>query len=85
MEGTHSSDPLDPLLDQVSFLRLGQERKQRAPDSGFFSALHSVSDPAQGGCICLGTVLQPSFCLHREPYLWGEGGEVGELWERMWE
>lgn len=32
-----------------------------------------VSDPAQGGCICLGTLLQPSFCLHREPYLWGEG------------
>lgn len=82
--GTHSSDSLDPLLDQVSFSRVGQEQKQRVPDSGFFSAFHSVSDPAQGGCVCPGTLLQPSFCLHREPYLWGEGGEIGVWWERVW-
>ncbi|XP_073913359.1 glutamate receptor ionotropic, kainate 5 isoform X4 [Castor canadensis] len=33
-----------------------------------------VSDPAQGGCVCPGALLQPSICLHCEPYLWGEGG-----------
>uniref|UniRef100_A0A8C9PE51 Uncharacterized protein n=1 Tax=Spermophilus dauricus TaxID=99837 RepID=A0A8C9PE51_SPEDA len=33
-----------------------------------------VPDPAQGGCVCPGTLLQPSICLYCEPYLWGEGG-----------
>nr|KAF6406855.1 glutamate ionotropic receptor kainate type subunit 5 [Molossus molossus] len=32
-----------------------------------------VSDPAQGGRVCPGALLQPCVCFHREPYLWGEG------------
>lgn len=37
----------------------------------------SVSDPAQGSRVCPRTLLQPSVCLHCEPYLRGERGKVG--------
>lgn len=44
-----------------------------------FPTPRSVSDPAQGGRVCPGALLQPCICFHREPYLWGEGGEAG-IW-----
>uniref|UniRef100_A0A5F9C5I5 Glutamate ionotropic receptor kainate type subunit 5 n=1 Tax=Oryctolagus cuniculus TaxID=9986 RepID=A0A5F9C5I5_RABIT len=43
------------------------DTSERGPEGG--------GDPAQGGRVCLGTLVQPSICLHCEPYLWGEGGE----------
>lgn len=78
--GSHNSEPLgsSPEPGGVVLLWVGREQKQRGRGSlTLVSSPHSVSDTAQGGRVCPGTLLQPSFCLHREPYLWGEGGEVG--------
>ena len=69
----------------------GQQRGSKCLNLRSLPAPRSVSDPAQGGCVCPGTLLQPRVCLHREPYLWREGGErgawggVGSLEAEGWE
>uniref|UniRef100_A0A8D0NXD1 Glutamate receptor n=1 Tax=Sus scrofa TaxID=9823 RepID=A0A8D0NXD1_PIG len=55
----------------------GQRGGRRSLNLRSLPTPHSVSDPAQGGRVCPGALLQPGLCLHREPYLWGEGGEAG--------
>lgn len=57
-----------------SSLRGGAREVAGLPDPAL--SAHSVSDLAQGGRVGAGALLQPRVCVHREPYLWGEGGEA---------
>lgn len=44
----------------------------------------SVSDSPQGRGRCPGTLLQPSFQLHHQQHLWGEGGVLGRGGGTLW-